>query len=160
MIQYQIFSPTNYIFLLLSRKKRSVSELSLVPGADPSSNEVEELVTVLDAVELGTTLDTFLAELGLEERQCRLRAVCEMYRDTEHSAPAHSEAAADLGPSVRDMVTMLVDTWLAEAQDTMEAAAMRDWIRAADLGRSRGSCAAAYAGCGDTATLSMVTGGR
>ena len=143
---------------IFSRKKRSVSELSLVPGADPSSNEVEELVTVLDAVELGTTLDTFLAELGLAERQCRLRAVCEMYRDTP--APAHSEAAADLGPSVRDMVTMLVDTWLAEAEDTTEAAAMRDWTRAADLGRSRGSCAAAYAGCGDTATLSMVTGGR
>ena len=144
---------------IFSRKKRSVSELSLVPGADPSSNEVEELVTVLDAVELGTTLDTFLAELGLAERQCRLRAVCEMYRDTP-PAPAHSEAAADLGPSVRDMVTMLVDTWLAEAEDTTEAAAMRDWTRAADLGRSRGSCAAAYAGCGDTATLSMVTGGK
>ena len=136
-----------------------MSDLSLVPSADPSSNEVEELVTVLDAVELGTTLDTFLAELGLAERQCRLRAVCEMYRDTP-PAPAHSEAAADLGPSVRDMVTMLVDTWLAEAEDTTEAAAMRDWTRAADLGRSRGSCAAAYAGCGDTATLSMVTGGR
>ena len=136
-----------------------MSDLSLVPGADPSSNEVEELVTVLDAVELGTTLDTFLAELGLAERQCRLRAVCEMYRDTP-PAPAHSEAAADLGPSVRDMVTMLVDTWLAGAEDTTEAAAMRDWTRAADLGRSRGSCAAAYAGCGDTATLSMVTGGR
>ena len=158
MIQCQI-SPTIYIFLLISRKKRSVSSLSPLPGADPSSNEVEELVAVLDAVELGTTLDTFLAELGLAERQCRLRAVCEMYRDTP-PAPAHSEAAADLGPSVRDMVTMLVDTWLAEAEDTKEAAAMRDWTRAADLGRSRGSCAAAYAGCGDTATLGMVTGGR
>merc|ERR1739848_250396 len=101
------------------RKKRSVTELGLEPDAD--------LLTVLDAVELSTTLEDFLESVGLTTTQCKMKAVCEMYQN-------------------RDQVGK-VD----RKPENQEAGRLRtDWVEAAEIGLSGEKCYQRYSQCKDS----------
>ena len=60
-------------------------------------------------------------------RDCRLRAVCQFYKEQEGEEG-----------STGGLVRMVVDTLMGEAGDTETVT--RDWVRAANRGRAGGQC--------------------
>ena len=117
------------------RKKRSVSELGLT-----SQDEETDLLTVLDAVELSNTLEDFLGSIGVESRQCKMRAVCEMY---------HQRDEAGKVESVEEMVRMVVEMLNRKPENNEAGSVGHDWIEAAKTGLAGQKCDQFYSECSD-----------
>ena len=62
-------------------------------------------------------------------RDCRLRAVCQFYKEQEGEAG-----------STGGLVRMVVDTLMGEAEAGDTERVTRDWVRAASRGRAGGQC--------------------
>lgn len=118
------------------RKKRSVPELGLTntPGQET------ELLTVLDAVELSNTLEDFLDSIGVGGRQCKLRAVCEMYQKRDEAGKVES---------VEEMVRMVIEMLNRKPENSEAGSVGFHWIEAARTGLAGQKCDQFYSECSD-----------
>ena len=117
------------------RRKRSVPELGLT-----SRDQEADLLTVLDAVDLSTSLEEFLESIGVASRQCQLRAVCEMYGQREEAGKVES---------VEEMVRMVVELLNRKPENSQAGSVGDDWVEAARTGLAGQKCDQFYSECSD-----------
>ena len=110
-----------------------MTELSLEPES--------ELLTVLDAVELSNSLDDFLESVGLTTRQCKMKAVCEMYQNREQIGKVDS---------VEEMVRMVIQMLNRKPENEEAGSVGYDWVEAAEIGLGGMECQERYLECRDS----------
>ena len=99
-----------------------------------------ELLTVLDAVDLSSSLEEFLDSIGVRTRQCQMRAVCEMYGQREEAGKVES---------VEEMVRMVVELLNRKPENNEAGSVGYDWIEAAKTGLAGQKCDQFYSECSD-----------
>ena len=106
--------------------------ISLEPDTD--------LLTVLDAVELSTSLEDFLDSAGVTPRQCKMKAVCEIYQNQEQAGKVDS---------IEEMVRMVVEM-LSRKPESEEASSVGfSWVEAAEAGLGDKRCDQIFTECQD-----------
>ena len=95
---------------------------------------------MLDAVELSATLEDFLDSIGVASRQCKMRAVCEMYQKRDEAGKVES---------VEEMVRMVVEMLNRKPENNEAGSVGQDWIEAAKTGLAGQTCDQFYSECSD-----------
>ena len=95
---------------------------------------------MLDAVELSATLEDFLDSIGVGSRQCKMRAVCEMYQKRDEAGKVES---------VEEMVRMVVEMLNRKPENNEAGSVGHDWIEAAKTGLAGQKCDQFYSECSD-----------